>query len=95
MPDGAVVTVALSARAGKGAVITQDLPPLAEGQAYELWLISDNGAKPAGMVRPGQSGRTDMTMLPDVAGATHLGITVEPAGGSPQPTSAPVMMQKL
>jgi anti-sigma-K factor RskA len=95
MPDGAVVTVALSAQSGKGAVITQNLPELAEGQVYELWLINGNSAKPAGMVSPGQPGRTDMTMLPDVAGATHLGITVEPVGGSPQPTSAPVMVQKL
>jgi len=95
MPDGAVVTVALSAQSGKGVVITQGLPELAEGQVYELWLMSGNNAKPAGMVRPGQPGRTDMTMLPDVAGATHLGITVEPVGGSPKPTSAPVMMQKL
>lgn len=95
MPDGAVVTVAMSTRTGKGAVITQDLPQLAEGQAYELWLISDKGAKPAGMVPAGGESGTKMTMLPDVAGATHLGITVEPAGGSPQPTSAPVMLQKL
>ncbi|MCG2620851.1 anti-sigma factor [Arthrobacter sp. I2-34] len=95
MPDGAVVTVAMSARAGKGAVITQNLPSLAEGQAYELWLMSDGSAKPAGIIHPDKAGRTSMTMLPDVAGATHLGITIEPVGGSPQPTSAPVMMQKL
>jgi anti-sigma-K factor RskA len=95
MPDGAAVTVAMSAAAGRAAVITHDLAPLGTDKAYELWLISPDGAKPAGMVPTHATGQTSMTLLEDLAGATHLGITVEPAGGSPQPTTDPIMVQKL
>ncbi|NKX50301.1 anti-sigma factor [Arthrobacter deserti] len=95
MEDGAVVTVALSLKADRAAVITHDLPELEEDKAYELWLISDDGAKPAGMVSRDAAGAASMNMLEGVSGATHLGITVEPAGGSPQPTTEPIMVQKL
>lgn len=95
MPDGAAVTIALSAQADKGAVITHDLPQLEQDRTYELWLISDEGAQPAGLIQADAAGQTSMSLLEGVSGATHLGITVEPAGGSPQPTTDPIMLQEL
>ncbi|QTG82691.1 anti-sigma factor [Arthrobacter crystallopoietes] len=95
MPDGAAVTIALSAQADKGAVITHDLPQLEQDRTYELWLISDEGAQPAGLIQGDAAGQTSMRLLEGVSDATHLGITVEPAGGSPQPTTDPIMLQEL
>jgi anti-sigma-K factor RskA len=95
MPDGAVVTIAHSAQADKAAVITHDLPQLAEDRDYELWLISDAGAQPAGLIPGEETGAVSMNVLGGLSDATHLGITVEPAGGSPQPTTDPIMLQAL
>jgi anti-sigma-K factor RskA len=93
LPDGAVVNIAVSAQSGKAAVITEGLPALAEDRTYELWLISDEGAMPAGLIEA--TGQTSMNMLEDISGATHVGLTVEPAGGSPQPTTDPILLQEL
>lgn len=93
LPDGAVVNIAVSAQSGKAAVIAEGLPALAEDRAYELWLLSDEGAVPAGLIAA--TGQTSMNMLEDISGATHVGLTVEPAGGSPQPTTEPILLQEL
>jgi anti-sigma-K factor RskA len=95
LPDGAVVTIAVSAQADKAAVIAQGLPELDQDRTYELWLISDDGAAPAGLMSAEAPGQTSMHLLDGISGATHVGITVEPAGGSPQPTTDPIMVQKL
>jgi anti-sigma-K factor RskA len=95
LPGGAVVTIAVSAQADKAAIIAQGLPELAQDRTYELWLISADGAAPAGLMSAGSPGQTSMQLLHDISGATHVGITVEPAGGSPQPTTDPIMVQEL
>ncbi|PQZ94726.1 anti-sigma factor [Arthrobacter sp. MYb227] len=94
MDDGARVSIAYSAAQGLMAVTTKGLPALPEDKAYELWLISSDGATPVGMV---DGPRSDGTLLVSGAmeGVTHFGITVEPATGSPAPTTAPIVLQSL
>lgn len=96
MPDGSVVTIAHSTAADRAAVITHNLPPLPEGQTYELWYVTaSNEMTPAGFIPAGSAGTTWTLMQGDLSGHTHVGITVEPAGGSPQPTSDPIMVEPL
>ncbi|MFJ6417704.1 anti-sigma factor domain-containing protein [Paeniglutamicibacter sp. NPDC091659] len=94
MDDGARVTLAYSAAEGMMAVTTEGLPALPSDKGYELWLISDTGAVSAGMV---DGTKTDgMVMVSgSMEGVTHFGITVEPASGSPAPTTDPIMVQAL
>ncbi|MBM6621619.1 anti-sigma factor [Micrococcaceae bacterium RIT802] len=91
MDDGAEVTIAYSASAGLAALTAHDLPALPSDKGYELWLIGDQGATPMGML----DGTGTTLFEGSVASATHLGITVEPAQGSKQPTTDPIMLQKL
>ncbi|WP_417233347.1 anti-sigma factor domain-containing protein [Arthrobacter sp.] len=91
MDDGAEVTIAYSASAGLAALTAHDLPALPSDKGYELWLIGDQGATPMGML----DGTGTTLFEGSVASATHLGITVESAQGSKQPTSDPIMLQKL
>jgi len=66
------------------------LPDLDSDQTYELWYIDEAGAAPAGTfdVRGPETWRVlDGTFSPGVV----VGITVEPAGGSPQPTTEPIV----
>ena len=94
MDDGARVTLAYSAAEGMMAVTTEDLPTLPSDKGYELWLISDTGAVSAGMVYGTKTDGMVMVSGP-MEGVTHFGITVEPASGSPTPTTEPIMVQAL
>lgn len=67
----------------------RDLPALTSDEVYQLWVVDDGGARSAGVLTVA-SGRAsaELADLPD--GAT-IAMTVEPAGGSTQPTTDPVV----
>lgn len=90
------VTVASSGKVNKAAVMVQDLPVLPSDKTYELWFISAAGAVPAGLMTTTDPAVAGMQVLNGpLGGATHVGITVEPAGGSPAPTTTPIVVQAL
>ena len=92
-PDGASATVVRSEAEGKAVLLTKKMPPAPDGKVYELWLQKDGVMVPAGLMPD----ETDQTVLleGDASGATAVGITVEPDGGSKKPTSAPIAMFEL
>jgi anti-sigma-K factor RskA len=62
------------------------LPTLDDASTYQLWVIGDDGPVSAGTFRPDGTG-TVLQRLDDVVpGDATLGVTREPAGGSPSPT---------
>lgn len=85
--------VLISADGEDGALIVDGLPPLEEGKQYQLWLIR-NGQRTSGAVFStdensygGMRIRAPLSLLEYSA----VGITIEPEGGSPQPTGAQVL----
>lgn len=94
LPNGGAVTVASSIEVNKAAILANDMPPLPEDKTYELWFISDAGAVPAGLIDSVQASAMQI-LNGEVGGATHVGITVEPAGGSDKPTTTPILVQKI
>ena len=94
--DGGTVTVASSGKANQAAVMVKDLPAPPAGKTYELWFISATGAVAAGLMTDHDPAVPSMQVLNGpLGGATHVGITVEPAGGSPKPTTTPILVQAL
>ncbi|UUV30709.1 anti-sigma factor [Amycolatopsis roodepoortensis] len=88
-------TVVTSRSKGKVVVLAGDLPPLAPGKAYQVWLIGASGVHSAGLLEPDGPQRT-RPVLVDLPGAIdRVGITAEPAGGSPAPTVPAVVMVDL
>jgi anti-sigma-K factor RskA len=71
---------------------TDGLPELPSDQAYQLWLISDQGATSAGVL--GRDGSLEK-VVEDVGDAEALGLTVEPSGGSDAPTGDLVLQLSL
>lgn len=70
------------------AFVPQRLPAPDPGKVYQLWLIGPDGAQSAGLLA-----QPPRPVVQDaVSGAEQLGVTVEPAGGSSQPTSDPVLL---
>ncbi|KAA1424054.1 anti-sigma factor [Nocardioides antri] len=87
--DGSRATVVVSRSEGRAVVLTEDMAPAPEGKDYQLWLQDPSGdIDPAGLM-PDQADAT-VLLEGDASDATWAGITVEPDGGSPQPTTDPI-----
>jgi anti-sigma-K factor RskA len=84
-------TVVASRAKGKAVVILAGVPRLPGSQTYELWLMGPGKPRPAGLLR--EAGTP--VIATGLGDATQIGVTVEPAGGSPQPTSVPVLTVAL
>jgi anti-sigma-K factor RskA len=72
-----------------GTIAMQNLPEPPAGRNYQLWVLDPGALSPisAGIIHPGKpSGAFTVNTLT----TTNPGfaITLEPGGGSPQPTSA-------
>lgn len=85
-------------RQQRGIIHAFHLPPAPEGRAYQLWAI--RGATPIS-VRVFNSDRDGHALVEGLSlpnspeGVTTIAITVEPAGGSPQPTTTPILAGTL
>jgi len=75
--------------------LADNFAPLPPNKVYELWLIPTSGSPmPAGVFQPDSHGTATIVNPPLPAGveAKAFAITIEPAGGSPAPTSQPIML---
>ncbi len=85
---GAAGSVLVGAN-GQGTLVVTGLHPAEPGKTYEAWVIRDGKATPAGLFRGGQTSVVHLTKR--VPHGALIGITVEPAGGSQQPTTSPIV----
>ncbi|HEY1825999.1 MAG TPA: anti-sigma factor [Acidimicrobiales bacterium] len=79
-------------RDGTGYLLHSNMPSLSEGKTYQLWGIVNNKAVSVGIMgsHPREVAFTLASSQP-----TQLAVTVEPAGGSPTPTTAVVATGEL
>jgi anti-sigma-K factor RskA len=85
--------VLISADGADGALVVDGLPPLGESQQYQLWLIRD-GQRTSGAVfstDENSYGGTRIRAPRSLLDYSAIGITIEPAGGSSQPTGTRVL----
>ncbi|MEX1078054.1 MAG: anti-sigma factor [Homoserinimonas sp.] len=75
----------------RSAIVIDDLPDLPENRVYQLWYIDGGGATPAGTFEPAGRGKTLRVLDGTMSAGDTIGITVEPEGGSQQPTTDPVV----
>jgi anti-sigma-K factor RskA len=93
--EGSTATgfVLISADGEDGALIVDGLPPLEEGKQYQLWLIR-NGERTSGAVfstDESNYGGTRIRAPLSLLEYSAVGVTIEPEGGSPQPTGTRVL----
>ncbi|MFG1808253.1 anti-sigma factor domain-containing protein [Streptomyces sp. NPDC049040] len=86
LADGGVASVAASRSRDSAVFIADGLRELPRGRAYQVWFTG-SGAARSGGVLPGDDARQLRLLDGPVAGASDVDLTVEPAGGSPQPTT--------
>ncbi|WBQ07940.1 anti-sigma factor [Kribbella sp. CA-293567] len=86
LAGGGRTTVVASASRDSAVVVLSDLPALSSGKTYQLWLIdSAKTAHSVGLAGADASSRTRV-LAGGVTGKVAFGVTVEPEGGSAQPT---------
>lgn len=78
-------------------VIAAGLPPLPADRTYQLWLIDGNAPVSAGLLTVDAQGTAIMriTSAQPLSRYRLAGVTIEPAGGSPQPTMQPILVATL
>ncbi|MEU2657276.1 anti-sigma factor [Streptomyces sp. NPDC007325] len=89
--NGALTTVISSDQQNEAVFTAAGLPAPGAGKTYQLWLDHDGTMRPAGLID--RDGTVILTGDPGDAGA--VGLTLEPAGGSPQPTTTPLLLMTL
>ncbi|QHY94590.1 Anti-sigma-K factor RskA [Streptomyces sp. S4.7] len=94
LTDGATGTVVVSRARDKAAFIASGMPKPPGGKVYQLWFNDDGAMRDAGLMDPSATSGS-VLMAGSVGAASGMGITVEPAGGSPQPTSDPVALMNF
>ncbi len=98
-PDGAVAMRIVVRAEGHGYVVSDDLPRLADG-TYQLWRIppadgggngdGSSGSEPISLDVLGASPGISEFEVTDPAGT--YAVTIEPPGGSDQPTTDPIAL---
>ena len=92
---GGTATVVMSHQARALVFTANGLVRLPGVMAYELWLAGPARTTPAGMLPPGHRGMSGPMIIGGLAKGEKLELTVEPASGSRQPTSAPIVRLEL
>ncbi|SFC42620.1 anti-sigma factor [Streptomyces aidingensis] len=91
LPGGGKGTVVVSSSADRAVFLASGLPQPPDGMVYQLWFDDAGTMRPAGLLQPEHDGGTEAMLMDGALGrAAGMGITVEPAGGSREPSSEPL-----
>jgi anti-sigma-K factor RskA len=89
LDGGGVARVIVSPSEGKAVFVGQQLPKVDQQHVLQLWVIN-GGARSVGVIHGSQA-----LLATGIGPGAKLGVTVEPLGGSKQPTTTPVMTMDL
>jgi anti-sigma-K factor RskA len=93
--QGGTAFVLVSHELNKAVLLVTDLPAPPAGHAYQAWIIGNGHPRSVGLVPTAGPNLAAPLQFGDLAGAGKVGLTIEPAGGSPQPTTTPVVLFDL
>ncbi|MCX4552110.1 MULTISPECIES: anti-sigma factor [unclassified Streptomyces] len=91
LKGGATGTVVVSHSRNKAAFLASGLPKPPSGKTYQLWFDDHGTMRSAGLLNSASAAAGTVLDGP-VDSAQGMGLTVEPAGGSAAPTTAPLAL---
>jgi anti-sigma-K factor RskA len=91
---GGQAAVVASADRGEVVLLAEALPALPADRTYQLWLIGDEIVS-GGVVDVPADGDVTYLTAGELAGVTTIALSVEPEGGSEQPTTPPIFAGEL
>jgi Anti-sigma-K factor rskA len=93
--DGTRATVVYSLHRHALVFTSHGLRPLPSGKVYQLWLIGKSRIRSAGLLKEGPAENSRPVLAEGLLPGDVVGLTVEPAGGTKQPTMNPFIVIKL
>lgn len=93
--SGSSGTVVMARSLDTAVVLADGMEPAPDDHTYQLWYVEGGTMRSAGLLGTTDEGRLGPFTASGLDTASALGITVEPAGGSEQPTTDPVMLIDL
>ncbi|WP_318198621.1 anti-sigma factor [Streptomyces sp. MCL20-2] len=91
LTGGARGTVVVSQSQNRAVFLASGMAPPPSGKVYQIWFNDEGTMRSAGLMDPRASDDAVLLNGP-VDQASGMGITVEPSGGSDEPTSDPVAL---
>jgi anti-sigma-K factor RskA len=86
IPGGGTATVVFSRERDSGVLVMNNVPPPKPGTVYQMWLVAADGPHSAGTMDAKAVAPSTTAVLPDLGSSRSLAFTVEPPGGSTEPT---------
>jgi len=84
-PTGGNVRMVMSPSKDTAVIFANRLPDPGAGKVYQVWLVDSSGPIDQGTFK-----RSGDMIMKGITAADRVAVTVEPEGGSKQPTTAPV-----
>jgi anti-sigma-K factor RskA len=78
----------------RAVLMAEDMPRVPQDRTYQIWVIEGDVPRPGGIFEPRGESVAAVVEEPLEEGDV-IAVTVEPDGGSPQPTTDPMMTAKL
>ena len=75
-------------------LVAENMPSVPKDRACQIWVIHDDVPKPGGLFVP-DGNMTATAVTRSIKKADAIAVTVEPAKGSKEPTSDPVLLTEL
>src|SRR5581483_3269260 len=92
---GGTAFVLASHQLDEAVLLVSGLPSPAPGHTYQAWLIGHGHPRSVGLLNTGTARSTTSLRFDGLDGVAKVGLTIEPAGGSAQPTTTPVVLFDL
>jgi anti-sigma-K factor RskA len=89
LTGGGRVTVVVSDTEDAGVVVLADAPAPGPDRAYQLWVLDGITPISVGLLPAGQAQATEL--IEGVRGRGAFAVSLEPAGGSPAPSTTPLV----
>jgi anti-sigma-K factor RskA len=78
----------------RAVLVAENMPPVPEGKTYQIWVIKGDTPQPSGLFEPRGDSVAAVVENP-VEGADAVAVTIEPEGGSKEPTTDPMLVGKV
>ena len=78
----------------RAVLVAENMPPVPEGKTYQIWVIKGDTPQPSGLFDPRGESVAAVVENP-VEGADAVAVTIEPEGGSKEPTTDPMLVGKV
>jgi anti-sigma-K factor RskA len=78
----------------RAVLMAEDMPPVPEDKTCQIWVIEDDVPRPSGLFEPGED-PVAVVIENRVSGADAIAVSLEPEGGSTEPTTDPMLVARL